>query len=80
MNFASQRKEALTPFLAVKNGRNQVLIANNIFHNKWAQAFTSMGKCLTITLITMRELGYASRHCSLKVLGHALLSEVDLWF
>ena len=38
----------------------------------------STGKCLTITLITVREQAYATRHYALEVLGHAFPSETDL--
>lgn len=40
----------------------------------------STGECLTITLITVREQAYATRHRTLEVLGHAFLSEMDLYF
>lgn len=38
----------------------------------------SIGKCLTITLITVREQAYATRYRALEVLGHAFPSETDL--
>jgi len=39
-----------------------------------------MGKCWTITLITVRGWVYATRHHALEVLGHAFPFEMDLWF